>query len=112
MICRSPIIERLFRSKAPRTQENTDIRSWRAASMIINPQKIVGYQGQRISFTAIGKERSGEIVAGAKLTWSSSDANKPQIDPHTGQATLLNPGQAWVTASKRWIPAEFQCWNL
>src|SRR5215471_7224177 len=93
----------LFSSKSAKPQENTDIRSSKAADIFINPQKIVGYEGQRISFTAIGKERSGEIVAGTKLTWSSSDANKLDIDSDTGEATLLKPGRVWVTAATRWI---------
>jgi RHS repeat-associated protein len=99
----SRFMEWLFSSKSAKPQENTDIRSSKAADIIINPQKIVGYEGQRISFTAIGKERSGEIVAGTKFTWSSSDTNKLNIDSDTGEATLLNPGRVWVTAATRWI---------
>src|SRR5215467_7692329 len=51
----SRFINWLFNSKSAKPQENTDVRSSRAANITINPGKIVGYEGQRVSFTAIGK---------------------------------------------------------
>ena len=86
----------------PRQQETTRSRSNRVATISVSPGKIVGYQGQRISFSAIGKDGSGEIVQGARFHWSSSDTARLEIDD-SGQATCIAPGLVWVTASTAFV---------
>jgi hypothetical protein len=97
------IIKKLFHSSA-RTQETTADRTARVSSIRIEPGKLVVYQDQHISFSAIGIDNVGAIVHGARFSWSSSDETKLQIDD-SGQATAVGNGLAWVTASTRFASA-------
>jgi hypothetical protein len=90
----------LFWSSSRAPQETTDIRSGRVSAINITPAKQVGYLSQHVAFSAVGKTSSGNIVHGAKFSWTSSDPSKLQIDD-TGVATLVSPGLVWVTASTR-----------
>ena len=55
------LLKSLFgKAKARRQQQDTtQSRSNRVATISVSPRKLVGYQGQRISFSAIGKDGSG-----------------------------------------------------
>ncbi|HXG94412.1 MAG TPA: hypothetical protein VNN73_18855, partial [Blastocatellia bacterium] len=92
------------RVKSPRQLETVVSRTSRVASIEISPRKLVGYQGLRISFTAIGLDSQGSAVQGAKLNWASSDSTSLQIDD-SGQATLIKPGLVWVTVSTPFVQA-------
>ena len=94
----SALLTRLFGKSTQRQQDTTASRSNRVVNITINPGKIVGYQGQQITFSAVGRDGSGETVQGARFNWSSSDSTLLDIDG-SGQATLLSPGLVWVTAS-------------
>ncbi len=94
----SALLKRLFGKSTQRQQDTTSSRSNRVVNITINPAKIVGYQGQSVNFSAVGRNGSGETVQGARFNWSASDSALLEIDD-SGQATLLSPGLAWVTAS-------------
>ncbi|HEY6330206.1 MAG TPA: RHS repeat-associated core domain-containing protein [Blastocatellia bacterium] len=65
------------------------------AAVQIFPAKFVGYQSEIVSFSALPTDSSANIVHGAKPTWSSSNTSILGIS-EAGQATLLEPGLAWV----------------
>jgi len=73
------IFRKLFHASA-RTQETTAERTGRVSSIHIEPGKLVAYQDQHTSFSAVGLDRLGNIVHGARFSWSSSDESKLQID--------------------------------
>src|SRR5262249_3624041 len=50
------LFKRLFGKSMRRQEENTQTRTNRVSNVSITPGKIVGYQGQTISFSAIGKD--------------------------------------------------------
>jgi RHS repeat-associated protein len=91
--------KRLFHSpaKSSRRQTTAD-RNANVTNVRITPARIVGYQGQQISFSAIGRNVTGQTIQGVQFTWSSSDANKLQIDS-SGSVTLSGPGVVWVSAA-------------
>ncbi|MEW6130395.1 MAG: RHS repeat-associated core domain-containing protein [Acidobacteriota bacterium] len=87
----------LFGGKpAQRHRETLNERLTRVASLQISPAKFVGYQGQSVVFSALPLDNNGQTVQGARLSWSSSDAEKLIVDD-SGTATLLQPGQAQIT---------------
>lgn len=91
--------KRLFRrSVTPPRQETTAERASSVTSISITPERIVGYQGQQISFSALGHNANGLTIQGVQFTWSSSDAEKLQIDG-SGAATLSAPGLVWLSAA-------------
>ncbi|MEN3334929.1 MAG: hypothetical protein V7641_4294 [Blastocatellia bacterium] len=91
--------KRLFRRSAkPPRQETTADRTASVTTISISPAKIVGYSGQRISFSAVGSNADGLTIQGAQFSWTSADADKLQIDS-SGMATLNAPGLVWVTAA-------------
>jgi RHS repeat-associated protein len=73
-------------------------RNASVSSIRISPVKMVGHQGQHVSFTAIGLDSSGATAHGATFSWTANSANL-QVDGDGGQALLLNPGLVWVTAT-------------
>lgn len=82
-------------SAASAQRETTADRTARVASIRITPAKIVGYTGQQLLFSAIGTNTDGQTIQGAQFSWSSSDAEKLQIES-SGLATLNRPGLVWV----------------
>ncbi|MEW6210727.1 MAG: hypothetical protein AB1631_20350, partial [Acidobacteriota bacterium] len=57
----------------------------------VSPFKTVGYQGDSLTFSALGLDSSADTVQGVRFEWESSDPDKLKID-NTGEATLLQPG--------------------
>ncbi|HLG14570.1 MAG TPA: hypothetical protein VJH03_08725 [Blastocatellia bacterium] len=94
----------LFGRSTARPQETTQTRTNRVSAIAVTPRKMVGYEGQRISFSAIGKDGLGDTVQGARFDWASSDLKKLQIDD-SGEAALVGPGLVWVTASTAFASA-------
>lgn len=90
------IIRRLFQFSA-KPQETTADRTARVSEIHIVPGKIVAYQNQRVSFSAVGVDTFGKIAHGAKFSWSSSDESNLQFED--GQALMIGAGLVWVTAS-------------
>jgi RHS repeat-associated protein len=62
----------------------------------IFPAKFVGYQSEMVSFSGAPSDSLSNIVHGAKPIWGSSNTSIIEVS-ETGQATLLQPGLAWVT---------------
>ncbi|HLG15385.1 MAG TPA: hypothetical protein VJH03_12910, partial [Blastocatellia bacterium] len=73
-------------------------RAAHVSRLIPSPRKFVGYQGQRVSFNAMGVDFAGRTIQGVKFSWASSDTSKVQID-ESGQAMLVGNGLAWITCS-------------
>ncbi len=87
----------LFRSLAATSQQETpEQRLARLAVIGLSPIKYVGYQQQKVSFSALGLDLSGKAVNGIKFTFGSSDPSKLEVD-EAGLATFLQPGLAWIT---------------
>ncbi|MEW6209731.1 MAG: hypothetical protein AB1631_15285, partial [Acidobacteriota bacterium] len=61
------------------------------SSIRVSPFKSVGYQGDSLTFSALGLDSSSSTVQGVRFEWESSDPDKLKID-NTGEATLLQPG--------------------
>jgi RHS repeat-associated protein len=90
---------KLIGSGKVRAQADTPAdRTASVTSIRISPQKIVGYLGQRIQFSAVGNNVYGLTIQGAQFRWSSSDQRLLQIDS-SGIAILNGPGVVWVTAA-------------
>ena len=68
------LFSKLF-GKSAKPQESTETRSNRVTSILVNPQKIVGYQGQQLAFSAIGEDAHDELVQGPLFDWASSDSS-------------------------------------
>jgi hypothetical protein len=62
------------------------------------PTNVSAIQGEGAAFTALPIDALGNTVHGVKLSWSSSNTQKVEID-EAGRARFLEPGLAWVTAS-------------
>ncbi|HKQ03824.1 MAG TPA: RHS repeat-associated core domain-containing protein [Blastocatellia bacterium] len=90
-------VKRLFsRTATPPRQDTLADRLAYVARLQITPLKLVGYQGQPVSFTALAFNASGEIIQGVRYDWESSNTDKVQIDD-SGRATFLQPGLARIT---------------
>jgi hypothetical protein len=99
----------LFGSQSDRPQRLTLAdRIARVSSISVSPSKMVGYQGETLTFNALPSDSVGKTVQGVRLSWESSDTEKLQID-NTGQATLINPGlvqiicHAGSVESRAWV---------
>ncbi|MEW6212892.1 MAG: hypothetical protein AB1631_31500 [Acidobacteriota bacterium] len=85
-----------FKSKPTRRQRLTLIdRINQVSSIRVTPFKSVGYQGDSLTFSALGLDSSADTVQGVRFEWESSDPDKLKID-NTGEATLLQPGMVRV----------------
>ncbi|MEW6207562.1 MAG: hypothetical protein AB1631_04295, partial [Acidobacteriota bacterium] len=85
-----------FKSKPTRRQRLTLIDRINQVSTIrVSPFKTVGYQGDSLTFSALGLDSSSSTVQGVRFEWESSDPDKLKID-NTGEATLLQPGMVRV----------------
>src|SRR5215213_1914515 len=82
----------LFRPDSARPQRETlaERRAY-VSNIHITPLKLVGYQGQSFSFSALPTDHAGRAIQGVKFTWESSNSNKAQIDD-SGRVTFLQPG--------------------
>lgn len=60
---------------------------------------IVDSIGATEQFTAQVQDENGDLIAGAAVTWSSSDLSVASVDSATGLATALGPGIATITAT-------------
>lgn len=66
--------------------------------VIVTPATYTGEPGDTVTFTAVAIDSiSGDTISGV-LRWSSEDTTAVQIDPTTGQATLLRAGTWQVFA--------------
>ena len=86
------------RSARPPQRETPADRSAAVYRIAITPGKIVGYTGQQLSFSALGSNADGQTIQGVQFNWSSSDAEKLQVDS-SGTATLNAAGLVWVSAA-------------
>jgi RHS repeat-associated protein len=77
-------------------QETMEDRHAQVARVRITPSKFVGYEGQAVTFSALGTDLYDRAIQGVKLTWQSSDADKILID-EAGRATFLKPGLATIS---------------
>jgi RHS repeat-associated protein len=78
------------------TDETLQDRLAQVANIHITPSKFVGYEGQSLTFSAIGANFADKIVQGVVFTWESSDTSKLQIDD-SGRATFLSSGLTSIT---------------
>jgi len=60
---------------------------------------IVDSIGATEQFTAQVQDENGDPIAGAPVTWSSSDLSVASVDSATGLATAWGPGIATITAT-------------
>ena len=86
------------RSTTQQRRDTTADRTSSVSRISITPARIVGYVGQQIAFTAVGTDAAGLTIQGAQFSWTSSDADKIQID-NSGMATLEGPGLVWLSAA-------------
>lgn len=95
----SQALTSLFSVSASVTHRDTTVdRTSSVSDISISPAKIVIYSGQRVSFTAVGRNTQGITIQGTQFSWSSSDPDKLQVDS-SGLATPGKPGLVWVIAS-------------
>lgn len=70
------------------------------AQVIVFPSFVVVDEiGGTEQFTAQVQDEDGHLIAGAALTWSSSDISVASVDSATGLATARGPGIATITAT-------------
>jgi RHS repeat-associated protein len=81
-----------FKSKPARRQKlSLTDRINQVSSIRVSPFKSVGYQGDSMTFSALGMDSSASTVQGVRFAWESSDTDKLKID-NTGEAALIRPG--------------------
>jgi YD repeat-containing protein len=89
-------IRSLFRSVAAAPQQETpEQRLAHLATIRMSPFKYVGYQQQKVSFSALGLDLAGQVVHGIQFTFESSHASAVEVD-EAGLATFLQPGLARI----------------
>jgi RHS repeat-associated protein len=86
---------RIFSSAKPRPQ-NLAERIASVRGLRVSPHKLVGYVGDRVTFSGMGVDGDGQPAHGAKFEWGSSDTSILEID-EAGGATLIRPGLVRVT---------------
>ena len=90
-------LSKLFTSTPQRRRKETiGERTARVGTLRVTPAKQVVYAEESLAFAGLPTDAAGEPVAGAKLSWSSSDDDKVRIDPDSGLAQFLQPGLAWI----------------
>ena len=94
----SYLLKALFRSQTARPKDSPADRERAVVGLRVNPNKLVGYENEGATFTALPTDLLGRTVQGTKASWSSSDTQRIQID-EAGRARFLAPGLAWVTCS-------------
>jgi RHS repeat-associated protein len=57
-------------------QEKQSDRDYKVQSIEISPRDVVIQTGEKIIFTAIAYDKSGNMIPGVKYTWSGNDNNK------------------------------------
>ncbi|MEW6213075.1 MAG: hypothetical protein AB1631_32430, partial [Acidobacteriota bacterium] len=79
----------------PRRERLADRLSY-VARLQITPMKMVGYQGDRFTFSALPLNFADQTIQGVRVEWESSNPDIVQID-NTGQAVFLQPGRVTIT---------------
>ena len=79
----------------PRRETMAD-RAAVVANIRLNPMKLVGYENEGSTFTAVPSDFLGRTVQGVKFSWESSNTATLEIDD-SGRARFLEAGLAWVT---------------
>jgi len=69
-----------------------------AASVTVSSPNATPQAGETVQLTAVVRDRYGNLVPGAAVGWSTSDAKVATISP-TGVLQALTPGSVVVTAS-------------
>jgi len=70
------------------------------AEVIVFPSFVVVDEiGATEQFTAQVQDGNGDLIAGAAVTWSSSDISVAAVESATGLATARGPGIATITAT-------------
>ncbi len=92
----SVLIRWLFGGHDTERQETPEERISRVATVQLSPGKIVSYQTQTVTFTALGVDFAGRTIPGLSFTWESSNPDKVVID-EAGRATSIAPGLAIIT---------------
>jgi YD repeat-containing protein len=86
----------MFSSSGDEREETLEDRLAHVSQIQISPARLVAYDEQRITFTAIGLDSGGRTIQGLVFSWESSDSSKAQIDDN-GRATFSQPGTCEIT---------------
>jgi hypothetical protein len=81
----------LFSPSGVEPEETLNDRLARVSRIQISPTKFVGYEGQALTFIAIGLDSADRTIQGLVFSWESSDSSKVQIDEN-GRATFNQAG--------------------
>jgi hypothetical protein len=84
----------LARSTATITITNDDVA---AGTVVISPDQVVMFQGDRRTVAATVRDAGGRLVSGRPITWSSNNSAVALVDG-AGQLTAAGVGRAVVTA--------------
>ena len=86
----------LFGAQEARPEDASD-RIAQVRTIRLSPSRFVAYQGESLTFQAIGMNFAGETVQGVVFdSWDSSDSASVQVDD-SGRARFLNPGLTTIT---------------
>jgi uncharacterized protein YjdB len=66
------------------------------ATIEVVPSKVTLNVGEPRSFTAVAKDGQGQTLTGISFDWTSFDPGTVAIDPKTGIATGMKPGNATI----------------
>ena len=69
------------------------------ATVTVDPASVTVPQFQKVSFTAITRDKRGKVLTGRAVTWASSDPSIFYIKPNADTAAAKNVGAAMVTAT-------------
>jgi hypothetical protein len=85
---------RLFRNlfgQSTRRRERQADRLAAVSRIEISPRRLVAYQEDTFTFSALATDSLGRTIQGVRFSWESANPDKVQIDD-TGRATFLQPG--------------------
>ncbi len=89
-------LRHLFGSTTPDRDDTLEDRLAQISRIRVTPNKFVGYENQRVKFSAIGFNSGGQVIQGATFTWEAADSSRITFD-ETGRATLLQSGLTQIT---------------
>jgi hypothetical protein len=81
----------------PVRQESLAERKIRVSAVRISPSRLVSYVGGTHTFTAVGRDSSGEVVHGVRFDWESSGGATQVTIDEAGSATFRQPGLYTIT---------------
>ncbi len=75
----------------PKEQEKQSDRDYKVQSIEISPRDVVIQTGEKIIFSAIAYDQSGNMIPGVKFTWDGNDENKKRKMSLTPNGEFSSP---------------------